>query len=46
MADNMSREYWLWQAENTYAWTVIQPKQRWEMLMYLYLFKWAGYEDV
>lgn len=41
----MSKDYWLWQAEQTYHWAVMQPKKRWEMFMYLYLFKWAGYED-
>ena len=41
----MSKEYWLWQAEQTYPWSVIEPEQRWEMFMYFYLFKWAGYEE-
>jgi hypothetical protein len=43
--DNLKKKYWLWQAENTYAWSVLWPKKRWEAFMYLYLFKWAGYED-
>jgi len=41
----MSKEYWLWQAENTYEWSVKQPAKRWEMMMYYYLFKWAGYRE-
>jgi len=40
-----SKEYWLWQAENAYPWSVSHPKSRWEQLMYFYLFRWAGYED-
>jgi len=40
-----STEYWLWQAENTYPWSVAYPEDRWEQLMYFYLFRWAGYED-
>jgi len=41
----MSKEYWFWQAEQTYRWSVIDPGKRWETFTYLYLFKWAGYSE-
>ena len=37
--------YWLWMAERCYNWHYDEPHRRWEMLMYLYLFKWCGYEE-
>jgi len=40
-----SKEYWLWQAKNTYRWAESLPNKRWEQFMYFYLFKWVGYED-
>ena len=41
----VNKNYWLWQANRTYEWFVREPDARWEQLMYLYLFKWCGYED-
>jgi len=41
----MSKRYWLWQAECACDLIEKHPKQRWEELMYYYLFKWAGYQD-
>jgi hypothetical protein len=41
----MSKNYWLWQAECAHKLIDKYPEQRWEQLMYFYLFKWAGYEE-
>ena len=38
------KKYWLWQAERCLYWHQHEPQMRWEMFMYFYLFKWAGYE--
>ena len=40
-----TNQYWLWQAECAYDWLEAYPEMRWEQLMYVYLFKWCGYED-
>ena len=40
-----SSRYWLWQAENAYELINKYPENRWEQLMYWYLFKWCGYEE-
>ena len=40
----VNKRYWLWQAECAYNWSLAYPEQRWEQLMYVYLFRWAGYE--
>jgi hypothetical protein len=40
-----TNQYWLWQAQNAYVWSLKHPEQRWEQLMYWYLFKWCGYEQ-
>jgi hypothetical protein len=45
VANCMSKEYWLWQAECAYDWFVSHPEMRWEQLMYYYLFKSVGYEE-
>ena len=41
----MNNLYWLLMAEKSYHWHLAEPGGRWEMFMYFYLFKWAGYED-
>jgi hypothetical protein len=40
-----TKKYWLWQAQGSYKMIKKHNGSRWEMLMYWYLFKWAGYED-
>ena len=40
-----SKESWLEMAEKCYFWHLEVPLGRWEIFMYFYLFKWAGYED-
>ena len=42
---NRTKEYWLWQAECACELIDKHPKERWEQLMYLYLFRWVGYEE-
>ena len=46
MENVLSGAYWLWQAQHTFEWSVSEPNARWEQLMYFYLFKWAGYEEI
>jgi len=40
----VNKRYWLWQAECAHELIDKYPEQRWEQLMYVYLFRWAGYE--
>ena len=41
----MSKEYLLWQAKAAYELIEQCPNKGWERVMYLYLFRWAGYTD-
>jgi len=43
--DYLGKSYWLWQSEEAYKLIKRYPTERWEQLMYFYLFKWAGYEE-
>jgi hypothetical protein len=45
MENNVSKEYWLWQAKAAYEMIDKYPEQRWERHMYFYLFKWAGCDE-
>ena len=41
----MSSDYWLKMSEKCYYWHQYEPQMRWEVFMYFYLFRWAGYTD-
>ena len=40
----MGESYWLWQAEECFAWSDIEADMRWEQFGYYYLFKALGYD--
>lgn len=37
-------DYWVWQAENCFAWKEKCPEGRWEQFGYFYLFRALGYD--
>jgi hypothetical protein len=41
----MSKRYWIEMSEKCFHWHEEEPDMRWEVFMYFYLFKWAGYEE-